>query len=142
VLRVNGAGATATALAEVEAGRTIEVDVRTTDGGTLVVEVVDALGRPLPYATLTVVQQAGLPWIDLDGDAQRIDPYTDVHGKRTLRRVEANLVKVKAAFGSRSAEADVQVGEGETARVRLVLRHAEPPPPEPPAAPAEGVAER
>lgn len=127
-VRVNGAGATTTAPATVEAGHTTEVEVSTAEGGTIEVAVVDSRGHPLPYATLTITQPSGLPWLDLEGELQRIDPYTDELGHRTLRRVESDLVKVKATFGSRSAEATVTVVEGRTSELRLVLRPPEPPP--------------
>jgi hypothetical protein len=139
-ITVWGAGAVTTVRTDVTAGETAKLEVGTTLGGALDVEVVDALARPLPFAKLAVAQPSNLPWVDIDGEVQRVDPYTDVHGKRTLRMVEPGAVKVKATYGSRSAESEVTVVEGETKRLRLVLRHPEPkeasaegaPPPAPP----------
>jgi hypothetical protein len=140
-LLVDGAGAAATRVAQVTAGETTEVEIRTSDGGSLEVEVVDARGRALPYAALAVTQPSGLAWMDVDGDVQRIDPYTDVRGKRTLRTVEPGPVKVKATYGSRTAEVEVEAVEDRTARVRIVLPVAGAPPTAPLAAAGPNLAE-
>ena len=131
---VGGAGAPTRVTLQPASGSN-EIEVRATSGGEVELLVVDELDRPLPYATFAVTQPSGFPWADLDGDVQRIDPYTDARGRRTLRALEPGRVKILASFGSRSAEAEVEVEAGESQRVRIVLPAGDAPAkaPEPPA---------
>lgn len=130
-VRVEGAGATTETRVEIRPDQRVEAVVRAGLGGTVEVEVVDSLDRPLPFASLYVVQPSGCPWADLDGDVQRLDPYTDERGRRTLSAVEPGLNLVSARFGSRVARAEVEVSEGTTARLRLVLPALDAPPASP-----------
>lgn len=128
-LVVLGAGAgVATKVSVTEQGET-EIEVRAERGGTLEVEVVDEQGRGLPYATLAVEQPHGLPWIDLFGGTQRLDPFTDVRGRRRLAGVLGDA-RVTGTYGSRSATAEVEVPEGSVQTVRLVLPSVALEPPE------------
>jgi hypothetical protein len=90
-------------------------------GGTILVEVVSETGGPLPYAALQVSQPSGARWADLSDDGvQRVDPFTDFLGRRTLARVEPGAVRVKVTWAGSSAETPVEVGDGGVERIRLV----------------------
>jgi hypothetical protein len=95
--------------------------VTATAGGTLEVEVVDALGRALPYAHVALVLPGELPVMDCVDGLQRIDPYTDAAGRRTYRFVPPGKVTVKAWFGTRSSEVQVEVMPGAPIAARVVL---------------------
>ena len=53
---------------------------------------------------------------------QRIDDFTDEHGERTLRRVAAGHVTLRARWGSRSGEAVVDVRDGVTMSATVVVK--------------------
>lgn len=132
---VLGAGATGAAQAQVESGRTRTIDVQPGAGGTLEVELCDADGNAIPIGTVRVDQPSGLPWIDLSGGVQRLDPFTDARGRRTLEGVETGRVRVTGSYGTREVSVEVDLAEGQRLPVRLVLpvdRPAPPPEPGPP----------
>jgi hypothetical protein len=108
----------ATATAFVKADATTEVVVREPVGARLDVLVVDAEGRPLPFARLDL----GREWFDVEGDRQRVDAFTDVNGRRTITRVEPGTATVSARWGSRHGRATVALRDGERASVRVVAR--------------------
>lgn len=103
------------------------VDVRVLPGETTTVRsrrgrprdialrVKDDEGAPVPYATVGVGLPSGLPWCDLYGGTQRIDPFTDHRGARILHGVEEGRVDLVARrgfqLGRDSLEArDVKLG--------------------------------
>jgi len=90
-------------------------------GGIIDLEVVDAAGRPLSFAQVDVTTPSKVPWVDLEGATQRIDPFTDHLGRRTLRHVEPGTIKLRVGWGSRTKRLDVVVKPGETTRARVVL---------------------
>lgn len=116
-------GAGAPCVLEVEAGalpRNEQV-LATPAGGTLAVTVQDETGAGLPYATLELALPEDLPWIDLEDGVQRLDPLVDARGQRTLRAVPPGKVVLRAHFGTRSAQAEVQLRDGQAEAVTLVL---------------------
>jgi len=127
-VQVWGAGVPRNVPFDVPPSQTGTFDVRGTVGGTIDVEVLDADGRPLPFARLAMEHPSGQLWVDLDGSTpkgaevvQRIDPYVGADGRRRLHGVEPGLVTVRATFGTRSAFVRVQVLDGRTHSARLVL---------------------
>jgi hypothetical protein len=85
------------------------------------VSVVDTLGREVPFAQLEVTQPSQLPWCDLDGSTQRIDPYVDARGRRTLRNLEAGTIAILARQGELVGRAEVEVEAGGRRSVRITL---------------------
>jgi hypothetical protein len=105
-----------------------QVELREGMGGTLEVEIVDGDGAPLPFAALSLKTASRLPWIDMNGTTQRIDPYTDHLGRRTLHHVEPGPLEVSARWASRrGTKKNVQIQEGGSAILRLVLVRPQPP---------------
>ncbi|MFM8979456.1 MAG: hypothetical protein ACKOSS_03220 [Planctomycetia bacterium] len=116
-------GAGAPCVLEVQAGalpRSEQV-LATPVGGTLEVTVEDETGAGLPCATLELALPEGLPWIDLQDGVQRLDPLTDARGRRTLSALPLGKVVLVAHFGTRSAQAEVQVEDGRRQAVTLRL---------------------
>jgi hypothetical protein len=116
-------GAGAPCVLEVDAGALPrnELVLAAPAGGTLEVRVQDEAGRGLPYATLELGLPEALPWVDrLDG-VQRLDPLTDASGQRILRALPVGTVTVRAYFGSRSADAQVEVADGSRQAITLVV---------------------
>ncbi len=118
---VLGAGATGSASGTVAPGRTTELELRPGRGGTLDVELVDADGNAIPMGSLRVVQPSGLPWLDVARGVQRLDPFTDARGRRTLEGVETGRLTVRGSYGTRTASVEVELAEGQRVPVRLVL---------------------
>ncbi len=101
---------------------TKRIVLREGEGCELQVEVVDEAGMPLPFAELSVKTPSGVPWVDLDGDVQRLDMYTDHLGRRRLRHVEPGAVEIRAAWGSRARWVKLEALEaGGSQTVRLAL---------------------
>lgn len=88
---------------------------------TLAVEVVDQGSRRLPFARFDVHQLSRLGWCDLEGETQRIDPFTDEKGERTLRGIEWGPVEVVARRGLQRGRAHAEVPSGTLARLKLAL---------------------
>jgi hypothetical protein len=108
---------------DVTAGRESKVALREIDGATLEVVVIDAAGDTVPFARLRVVTASKLPWLDLDAaGVQRLDPFTDGNGRRTLSRVEPGLVTVYASYGDGHAKAEVDLLDGQRKALRLELK--------------------
>lgn len=120
-VQVMGAGATFTAQVVVTAGETTPLELDAPVGGAVHVEVVDAEGRGLPFARVYVEQESGLAHADLEGDVQRVDPFTDHRGRRTFRGVEAGEVEITAVYGARKASVKVPLGDRMAAPARIVL---------------------
>ncbi len=137
-IQVLGAGASTTIPLEVGPGARPETVLVAPVGGTLEIEVVDSEGRPLPYAHVELTQSGDLPHMDCVDGVQRLDPYTDAAGRRTLRFVTPGPVKVRAYYGTRSTEVlDLPLLDATTETARLVLPVLKaPPPPAPPASDA------
>ncbi|MEZ6010127.1 MAG: hypothetical protein R3F05_20520 [Planctomycetota bacterium] len=101
-----------------------EVELHVTRGATLDVTVVDTQGRPVPFAKLRLA--AAGDWYDLEGTRQRIDPFVDVHGRRTLHAVPvgpdgAGRVTVWVeAHGRRHGSGSVDVRAGGREKLRIV----------------------
>ncbi|MDJ0973262.1 MAG: carboxypeptidase-like regulatory domain-containing protein [Planctomycetota bacterium] len=105
----------------VASGETRRITIQGHEGGRVALTVVDEGGDPVPYAQIGVKQPSGVDWVDLRDGVQRVDPYTNHRGERTLNHVEPGSVRVMARFGSRSGSKRVEVQKGRTARVRIVL---------------------
>ena len=96
--------------------------VRMPPAGTVTLQVVDEEGKGVSYAEVTVHQSHELPWCDLDGDTQRIDPYTDPTGVRRLRNLEPEKkIGISAKLGRRVGATSVVVPAGGHVGVRVVL---------------------
>lgn len=132
-LSLLGAGAATSAQTVVVSSTTRDVDLRAGRGGTLDVELSDAEGNAIPIGTVRVTQPSGLPWIDFKDGTQRLDPFTDARGRRTLEGVEAGQVVVHGSYGTREVEQTVDLAEGQRLTVRLVLPVNRPEPAAPPA---------
>ncbi len=92
-------------------------------GGMLEIEVVDGEGSPAPFARFTIHSEQGPAWLDVDdGGEQRLDPFTDVRGRRTCRRVPPGKVTVVADRGDGHAKAEVELRDGERKALRLELK--------------------
>ena len=100
------------------------------------VAVTDAGDRPVPFATLTVELSDEAVWIDIDGEGtQRLDPFTDVRGRRTLRDLAPGPATIRASYGTRAAAVQVTLVPGEELvlpiRLPSVLPEVEEVPEEP-----------
>ncbi|MDJ0973261.1 MAG: hypothetical protein QNJ98_02215 [Planctomycetota bacterium] len=127
-VRVMGAGATFADKVVVVAGETTTLELNAPVGGEVDVEVVDEEGRGLPFAKVYLKQESTLAHADVTGDVQRIDPYTDHLGRRTLHGVERGEVEVTAVYGARKASVKVQVRDKESTLARIVLAVPKPAP--------------
>jgi hypothetical protein len=105
----------------VVAGEVRSATLTEPNGATIEVDVVDAEGVARPFATAKVVQPTRLPWVDLEGGVQRLDRYVDELGRRTFRHVEPGRVRLEASWARRKVETTVDVRDGETRRVRIVV---------------------
>jgi hypothetical protein len=96
-----------------------------TSGGhrSLAVEVVDPDGRPVPFATVYLHLPSWRGLFDVDDvGVQRLDPFTDLHGRRTFRGLPPGDTRVVALWGPLSGHADVDVQDGAAATLRIRLR--------------------
>ena len=109
------------ATVEVREGAPTHAVLREPAGGSLDICVLDPDKNPLPAARLQVATPSGLPWIDMHGTTQRIDPYTDHRGRRRLRDLEAGTHRVSVRWGSRSTTKTVVVTAGSVQPVEIVL---------------------
>lgn len=90
--------------------------------GTLEVSVVDASGRAVPSATISVEPES-FGWFDVDAQGvQRLDPFTDVTGRRTCHDVPAGEATVRASYGRRRGEAKVVVVANAPSVVRITVK--------------------
>lgn len=121
-LRLWGSGVLGTSDAVVvPAEETCLLTLTEREGGTLKVQVVDAGGRGLPFAHLTVDTHS----VDLTGPArntQRLDWFTDKHGRRTFQQVDPGPTEVRVHWGGRWGEAEVTVRQSVEMTARVVLR--------------------
>ena len=105
---------------EIVEGGTIEIELRESKGLRREIQVVDENGDPLPFARFELRRGNGRgDWIDEVEGAQRLDLFTDHEGRRTLARVGPHITHVAVFWGSRKATIDL--GEGETGALRIVL---------------------
>ena len=90
--------------------------------------VVDEAGRPCPTARLEIRAASTPAWFDVEGGVQRLDPFTDEHGRRSIARVAPGAALVRAvAAGGRTAEAEIEVQDGGTRSLTLVVRDPKAP---------------
>lgn len=109
--------------AEVVSGEVSRVTLQEPVGATLSVTVKAADGRPLPHAMVTVGQAGGTIWCDVAPDGtQRLDPYVDERGRRTLRRVQPGRIRLDGVWGGWKGTIVVTVGDRQTKDVTLLLR--------------------
>lgn len=122
-IRVDGAGPTVSVeVKDIAPGERRDVTVDIPPPLTLDVTVVDELGREVPFAELSVEQASGLPWLDVEGSRQRIDPYVDTRGRRTLRGLYPGKVVVTArAGGDLVGRGEIESPEGGRERLRIVV---------------------
>ena len=101
---------------------TVKITLREQPGAEVLLEVVDGAGTPLPYARVEVSVSSRVPWVDLEGEVQRIDPYTDHLGRRSLRNLETGHVTLRVSWGARNAKIELaNLTSGESRAVRAVL---------------------
>ena len=100
-------------------GESADVTLQEPIGATLEVFVTDEDGRPRPSASLDLGQHAVFDVLD---GVQRLDPFTDATGRRTLHRVEPGSAVVSARWGSRSGRRTVDLVDGETTSIRIVAK--------------------
>ncbi len=86
------------------------------------VVVVDENGEPLPFARIRWPERSA--WTDEHDGVERLDRLTDHEGRRTLSRMGRHLKEVTVTWGSRSASVDI--GEGTTGTLRIVLPRKDP----------------
>ena len=86
------------------------------------VVVVDENGDPLPFARIHWPERSA--WIDEHDGVHRLDRFTDHDGRRTLSRMSRYVKEVTVTWGSRSASVDI--GEGATGTLRIVLPRKDP----------------
>ena len=106
----------------VREGETTDVVATEPEGGEVELIVVDDQGRPLPFASFGIQLPSRVDWLDVSGDTQRIDAFTNVLGRRTLPHVEPGAVAIKATYGGRRGEASVRVDEGGRTVARIEVR--------------------
>ena len=107
----------------VTANAETRVTMNEIEGGTIQLEVVDADGKPSPFARIGLRLAEWPPWIDIDdAGEQRLDPFTDVRGRRTCARIAPGMVTVTARHGDGHAKAEVELHNGERRALRLELR--------------------
>lgn len=95
------------------------VTLREPLGARLVVLVTDADGRPRPHARLSMY---GHKIFDIVDGVQRLDLFTDALGRRSLERVEPGRAIIRASWGSRTGSASVDLPDGGTVNVHLILK--------------------
>ena len=123
VLLEPGTVATTVQVAAV-AGRSAQAVLAEADGGTLDVKVTDSDGHGLPHALVSVTTALGdtpISWEDEEKGIQRIDPFTDHVGHRLYKHVSPGKVVIRAAWANRYGTSEVEVIEGETTDVEIVL---------------------
>lgn len=94
-------------------------------GGDVLVHVLDEDGDDLSFARLwlhTATHNVPTCWEDEAAGIQRIDHFTDHRGRRLYRHVDPGRATVQAVWGDRYGKAAVDVIEGRTAEVQIVLR--------------------
>jgi hypothetical protein len=118
-LRETGLVPTTCAVA-VAAGRTTRVTLREAAGATVHVRVVDGEGEGLPYAILDLPPAP--EWVDLHEGVQRLDPFTDVEGRRTLRRMPIQRRRLAATYGSRTGSVELDLRDGAAQTVTITIK--------------------
>ena len=99
-----------------------EMDVRVDDGACVAVtlregpsyplslDVRDETGAPARFARIEVLPERGAPWVHLVDGVQTLTVMTDESGRCDLPDLPWVDVKVRALFGSRSAEVTLEPG--------------------------------
>ena len=94
--------------------------------GTAVVEVVDAEGRGVPFARLSLFDPDGEEaWMgswDVADGVQDVGAFTDREGRRVLRHLPPGVLGFRATLGNRKAETTAIVAAASETQVRIVLR--------------------
>ena len=107
---------------EIRRGETTRVRFQEGQGGTIRLRVVDAAGRPLPFARFRIHDWT---WCDLENGVQRLDPFVDENGSRTLRHLSSDQpLKVTAWYAGGHATVRCPVREGETIDVTVEVEPA------------------
>jgi hypothetical protein len=97
----------------------LALELREPEGTTVDVEVVNAEGRPVPFARIDFATARSF---DVTGRVQRVDSYTDALGHRRFSRVQPGPQRVHASMGSREGETHADFRDGDRASVRVVVR--------------------
>lgn len=84
-------------------GATPRIDLIEPEGWTARVRVVDAMGRPVPFARLRV-EAVGPAYVLLADGVQMLALWTDALGEAVLPRLPDGPVTVKAIYGTRDAK--------------------------------------
>lgn len=94
--------------------------LREPEEAVLEVHVVDANDNALPYARIEVEPARG-EWVDEQDGVQRIDPFTDVHGRRRIGGLPAGRARVVVRWASRSQTSVVVCAAGSALPFKVVL---------------------
>ncbi|MDJ0973260.1 MAG: hypothetical protein QNJ98_02210 [Planctomycetota bacterium] len=106
----------------VTAGVTEALALQEGKGATVVLEVVDDLGEPLPFARFVAqVKGERVSYIDEQKGVQRVDRYVDHRGRRTITRIDPRVTEIRVYWASRSKKVPVSVSEGKRLPLRVVL---------------------
>ena len=106
----------------VSKARTAKQELREGLGATIRLEVVDDLGKPLPYARfVTRIPNESAQYIDERDGIQRIDRFVDHRGRRTLERVDPRVEQIRIYWASRSKIVPVELSDGKRVPLRVVL---------------------
>ena len=100
----------------------VRVDLLEPCGGRVLLHVVDAEGLGLPFATFEVSSWCSNTWLDLGGDVQRIDAFTDHEGRRILDHVDAGGLHLTVRWAGHEVSGDFEVREGEDTEARIIVR--------------------
>jgi hypothetical protein len=84
-------------------GESTRVTLRESIGYTASVTVVDQAGAPVPFAEIEVFTGTAVPFVVWDGKTQVLTLHTDADGRCELRELPLQGARVRARFGSRSA---------------------------------------
>jgi hypothetical protein len=98
-------------------GETLRVVLNEPRGRTIRLEVVDAAGRPLPSASVTLGGTRVDRWVRLHEGRQHLDLFTGGAGQLTLSHFPEGTFLLKAAYCGRKAE--LWIRPGEPARITI-----------------------
>jgi hypothetical protein len=108
----------------VEAGKESPVNLREPLGASLRVRVLDTAGRGLPFAVLSVRPSVGSGWWDVTKGVQRLDPYVDHGGARTIPRLPPGPTEIVATYGRRKGSATITLIDASVQEVTITLEEA------------------
>lgn len=102
-------------------GRVIDVRLVEPAGGALRIEVVDDVGRALPFVRVRSERSLRAIWSGEVAGVQDVSRHTDARGVKRLSHLPAGPGKLELCWGSRRQTLRFEVAEGETTRCRVIL---------------------